>query len=182
MSVRLALFACLVPLAAIFVLSSCSSKDRVSKPDEIGEQVVNLLDEMDDLTMSEFSDYFMSAGDMRKMGENKDLKLDPEVRKALKNTTKNQVKLRHTFMFNRLKRKGRRLGIGWADIKLSDFNYETENPDDSYVLRGALVFRDGKRKFKVRTTSVFDGKNYYLVGLEGLMEYKPEFDNFSDHR
>jgi len=155
-------------------LMSCSSKSSVSEPKEIGAKTVEFLREMDGLILEDFSDYFMTVEEMHEMARNEHLDLDNELRQELKKTTESQLSLRQMFLFNRLKRRGRKLKINWKNIELSNFDFAKDDRNGGSFCSGNLIFSEGKRKFRIKTQSIYNGDAYYLIGLHGLMVMEPE--------
>ena len=107
----------IVVLSSI-LMTSCGAKDRVSNPEDIGEQVIDLLEEMDDLTLAEFEAYFITVEDLHELANNEDLVSVERQQKALLKTSEEYLKQRYKFMYDRLKKSGKKkkLKIGRAHV------------------------------------------------------------------
>jgi hypothetical protein len=155
------------------VLTSCGGeKNKAPTPEEIGAQVLVLLEDMSEITRPEFTEYFISAKEIKGISKNKELVKDEDQRRILSTTTKESMKVRYTFMYKRLKQTGMNLGINWSKIFLKSFDYELEERRGSKFYNGVLVFAYKKRNFSIETSSIFDGNDYILVSVSNLSELK----------
>lgn len=155
-------------LLIIIGLAGCKSKEQVSTPEEIGLQVMEVLEKMTDITRPEFRQYFASANDLHSISKNKKLVKDEEQRRRLKKTTKRVLKVRYHFMHRRLKVLGKRHGINWNRVEFDSFTHKIEEFDGTKFCYGILKFKYKDRIFSVETTSIYDGTHYLLLGIQGL--------------
>lgn len=153
-------------LAALF-LTSCGSGVGVSDPEDVGPQVMDILEEMDDMELEDFDECFMSLEDIRELGENDEVITEQRSRNLLTKMTKDDRSKDIKRSFERLKEKGEDYKITWSDIELDDFVYELETEGGMKICGGELIFKSGNDKYKVRTTSIFDGSDYNLVEIRG---------------
>lgn len=150
------------------VLVSCKSKEKVATPDDIGLQVMGILEDMNNLSRAEFRDFFVSASTLHEIADDKKLVIDEEQRRSLSNTTRKEMKVRYNFMYRRLKSAGKRRGINWERIKFHSFSHKTEKLGGVKFCYGVLEFKYNGRHFSLETTSVYDGSDYLLVGIHNL--------------
>ncbi|GAB5416099.1 MAG: hypothetical protein Crog4KO_13160 [Crocinitomicaceae bacterium] len=160
----------LISMALIFVLNSCSegSVNSAKQPNDIGVQVMDLLNVMGDITKPEFSEYFISAKELKEIAENKDLGIEEEQQRIMSTTTREAMKIRYNFMFKRLKRSGKRIGLNWEKAEFVDFNFEIKSQGGAKFCYGELQFKYRNEVFSVNTTSVFDGEKYILSSVDQL--------------
>ena len=72
--------------------------------------------------------------------------------------------------FARILEKGSELKIKWADIEFVDFEYEVEKRRGMKACGGKVTFKSGKKKYNMRSVSIYDGSGYCLVSLGGPYE------------
>jgi hypothetical protein len=155
----------------VFVFFGCQDKESVRSVHEIGDQVIGVLREMDKLTQGEFSQCFASAHDIHTVANNNNLKLDSTTREQMKSVTKGKLKMQYRFMFRRLKRGGRNLGVKWADIEKVSFALEPNTSKGGAIYHGRLIFKSKAQQFELQTSSMYDGKKYVLLSIHSLEEY-----------
>jgi len=152
----------LIVLLTLFI-SSCGSDSSVSDPEDVGPQVMDLLEDLGDLSKEDFRDYFMTLEEVRELGENEDVIKDEDGRNRLTKMTKEDRDKELDRSFSRLIETGSELGIKWSEVEMDDFAYEVETKRGIKSCRGELTFKHGSDKFVVRTISIFDGSDYCLV-------------------
>mmetsp|Transcript_24876 Transcript_24876/g.28757 ORF Transcript_24876/g.28757 Transcript_24876/m.28757 type:complete len:167 (+) Transcript_24876:519-1019(+) len=157
-------------LLAALILVGCKSKEKVSERKDIGPQVMDILEEMKDITRPEFAERFISWNTLQEIAGDKKLVTDEEQRRSMRRATKKEMKVRYNFMHMRLKSKGKRYGINWGDIKFVDFTHEIEKRGGAKFCYGLLTFKFRSSKYSVRTSSVYDGSDYVLASVTDLRE------------
>ncbi len=155
----------------LFVIGSagCNSKEKVSDPEDIGQQAMSILERMNDLTRPEFAEHFISWNDLNTLLPEK-VQNDEEAKRAMFFPTKQEMKTRYNFMHRRLKALGKRFGINWDKISFVAFRHKTEKLGDLTFCYGQLTFKYRSTNFSIETTSMYDGSHYFLSGLSGLRE------------
>lgn len=151
-----------IALLVLFI-TSCGSDSSVSDPEDIGPQVMDLLEELDDMSKGDYSEYFMTLEEVRELGENEDVIKDEAGRNRLTKMTKDDRNKELDRSFSRLIETGSEYGIKWSEVEFVDFAYEVETQRGIKSCRGELTFKHGSKKYEVRTISIFDGSNYCLV-------------------
>ncbi len=158
----------LISIAFTFVLNSCSKKsvNSANQPKDIGIQVMDLLNVMGEITKPEFPKYFISAEELKDIASNKDLGIEKKQSRIMSTTTREAMKVRYNFMFKRLKRSGKRMGLNWEKAEFVDFNYEIKEQGGAKFCYGVLQFKYRSDIFSVSTTSIFDGEKYILSSVD----------------
>lgn len=155
-------------LLTAVTLAGCKSKEKVSEPKDIGPQVMDILEDMNDLTRAEFAERFITWSTLQDIANDKKLVTDEEQRRSLRRTTKKEMKVRYNFMHMRLKSRAKRYGINWDKIKFVSFDHEIEERGGAKFCYGELTFKYRSKKFHVRTSSVYDGSDYVLASITDL--------------
>lgn len=148
-------------------LTSCGSGTSVSDPEDIGPQVMDILEDLDGMSKEDFKEYFMSLEDIRELGEDEDIIKDEDGRNRLTKMTKSDRDEDLDKTFTRLIENGSELEIKWGDVEFDDFSYEVDSNKGLKICSGELTFKEGSDRFKVRTTSIWDGSGYNLIQLRG---------------
>ena len=167
MTLRFLLF--VLPIMALG-LHSCGSKKEAKTSKDIGPQVMQLLNEMGDITKPEFSKFFITSEELKELAESDVIDITEQQQIVMKTITKESMKDRYNFMFRRLKSKGRRVGVNWERAKFVSFKHETVDQGGIKICNGVLKFKYSNREFVVETSSVFDGDIYLLTSVEGLRQ------------
>ncbi len=149
-------------------LSSCGSSTSVSQPEEVGEQVMDLLKDMDDMSLEDFKEYFISLEEIRDMSKDPDLVKDEEGRNRLSKLTKEEYNEGLSRSFSQLVEKGSELKIKWSEIEFEDFTYEVDTQGGLKSCNGKLLFKYDGNSYQVRTYSVFDGSGYSLANVRSV--------------
>jgi len=157
-------------LLTAVTLGGCKSKEKVSEPKDIGPQVMDILEEMNDLTRPEFPERFITYNALQEIANNKKLVTDEEQRRSLRSATKKDMKTRYNIMHRRLKLSGKQYGINWEKIKFCSFTHKIEKRGGAKFCYGKLTFKFRSSKFSVQTSSIFDGSHYALTSISELRE------------
>ncbi|PWL27697.1 MAG: hypothetical protein DCO96_10350 [Fluviicola sp. XM-24bin1] len=157
-------------LALVILVVACDAKGEVSEPEDIGPQVMQILEGLNDISEPEFSEHFITHKQLHEIADNKQLVKDDEQRRSMKSVTKTQVKVRYAFMFQRLQSAGKRYGIDWKDIKFVAFKHKEEEIKGVKFCYGELKFKHRSNSYVIETSSIFDGSSYKLTSIEGLKE------------
>ena len=148
-------------------LASCGSGTSVSDPEDIGPQVMEILEDLDDMSKEEFKEYFMSLEDIRELGEDEDLIKDEDGRNFLTKIEKDEYTEDLERGFTRVIENGSEQGIKWSEIEFDDFSYKIETRNGIKGCDGELTFKHGGDSYQVRTTSIWDGSGYNLLSIKG---------------
>lgn len=148
------------------LLTACGGTS-VSTPEDIGPQVMDVLEGLGDMSKEDFKEHFMTLEEIRELGENEDLVMDEDGRNRLTKMEKSDRDEDLEKSFSRLIENGAELDIEWSEVEFEDFSYEVETDNGIKTCQGDLTFLDGKDKFRVSTISIYDGSGYNLVSLRG---------------
>ncbi|XOV68743.1 MAG: hypothetical protein ACFHU9_06090 [Fluviicola sp.] len=151
-------------------LVACNSEEQVSTPEDIGPQVMKILEELNDITEREFQENFITSKQLQKIANNEQRINDEGQRRSMTSVTKEQMEVRYNFMFQRLKDAGKGFGINWENIKFVSFKHKKEIYRGAEFCSGELKFKHQSRSFTVETYSFYDGSRYILTSLEKLKE------------
>ena len=155
---------------AFIVLTACGPSSRVSEPEDVSDQVMDILEDLDDMSKEDFRDAFMTYDEMQDLAEDTDVITDKDARKRLKKMKESELKKDMDKGFARILEKGSELKIKWADIEFVDFEYEVEKRRGMKACGGKVTFKSGKKKYNMRSVSIYDGSGYCLVSLGGPYE------------
>lgn len=151
----------------LLFITSCGHSPGVSEPEDVGEQVTDILSDLDDMSEEEFGECFMSLEDIRELGEDDDVIKDKDMRNRLTKMTKEDRNKGIERAYERLKEKGKEFKIVWDEIEMDDFSYEVESEKGMKVCEGNLMIKQGGKKYRIRTVSLFDGSDYNLIEMRG---------------
>lgn len=157
---------------AFIVLTACGPSSRVSEPEDVSDQVMDILEDLDDMSKEDFRDAFMTYDEMQYLAEDTDVITDKDARKRLKKMKESELKKDMDKGFARILEKGSELKIKWADIEFVDFEYEVEKRRGMKACGGMVTFKSGKKKYNMRSVSIYDGSGYCLVSLGGPYEVR----------
>ncbi|XOV68744.1 MAG: hypothetical protein ACFHU9_06095 [Fluviicola sp.] len=157
---------------AFIVLTACGPSSRVSDPEDVGDQVMNILEDLDDMSKEDFKENFLSFEEMQELAEDKEVITDADMRKRIKKRKESDYNEDMDKRFSRIIENGSELGIKWSEIEFVDFEYEVEKRGGMKGCGGKVIFKSGGKKFQVNSTSIFDGSGYCLMTLSGPRKYR----------
>lgn len=157
---------CLLLISGVFLVA-CGSDVRVSDPEDIGEQVMDILEDMDDMSKEDFREEFMTVEDIRELGQDEDLIKDEKGRNRLTKITKSDRDKDLDKSFTKIVERGTEYGIKWSDIEFEDFAYEVETKRGVKMCEGKLTFKHNNASYELKSISIYDGSGYCLVQLRG---------------
>lgn len=158
--------------AVALVLASCGSGSRVSKPEDIGPQVMEILEKMDDMNLQDFKECFMDLNDLHELGKNEDVITEKRSRDFMTGVTKEEWDRDKRRIYQKFKERGAEYYIKWSEIELDNFSYEVETNRGMKGCSGNLVFKFRRNTYLVKTTSLFDGDHYNLMEIRGPYKQK----------
>lgn len=153
-----------------FVLAGCSNK--ISEPEDIGPQVIDILADLDDESRQEFAKHFISIKKIHALANDRTSSLDESRRREFLFTSASDLKTRYALMRKGLKIEGERLGVTWSDISKEGFNKRLREYGGTNYVHGELRFRSNGLRFSVSTLSLFDGEEYLLIAIGNLRRLK----------
>jgi hypothetical protein len=154
------------------VLTACGPSSRVSEPEDISDQVMDIITELDDMSKEDFKEEFMSFDEVQDLADDEDLIKDSKVRKQMKKMKESEVNEDYERSFARIIEEGSENKIEWSEAEFVDFEYEVSSNGGMKSCRGKVIFKVGSKKYSMRSNSIYDGSGYCLVRLSGPNEYR----------
>ena len=158
-------------LLIAITLSSCSN-GSLTEPEQIGKHVFGIMKTNSTIGKQSYIDNFISIEEIRELGKNyegeEEFLIDEDTRNELTSMLKEEWIRRIEKDYNRIKEEGARSGIIWQDIEYLDFIYQIANEDGLETNEGELYFIYDGETYKVETGSIWNGKEYLIVGIQGL--------------
>lgn len=154
-------------LSVSVLLVSCGSGTSVSDPEEIGEQVMDIVNDFDDMSKEDFRDRFMSMDEIRELGKNETVVKDENGRNRLTKMNESDRTRDLDRGYDQIKENVARYDIDMAGAEYDDFAYEVKTKRGIKTVRGELYFKSDGKRYRMRTTSIYDGSGYNLVQLDG---------------
>lgn len=156
-------------LAIVVGFSSCGSNSSgVGEPHKIGEQVFNILKDFDATGRQGFVNNFPTIDYMRNLGKTDKLSINMEVRNDITSTSESEWAEQISNNYAEIQKLGKKHNINWNSIEYSDFLYEIENEEGGLkYVEGELHIQHHGEDYKIYTYSLWDGKKYILIQLDG---------------
>lgn len=151
----------------LLALTACSPSSRVAEPGDVGDQVMTIIEDMDDMSKEDFRSVFMTYDEMQDLANNKDAIKENKARKLLKMIDKSQWNDDIDTSFEWIKKNGSRFKIKWSEIQFVDFEYQMDEKLGLKTCSGKVTFKSRGKKYEMNSKSIFDGKGYCLVSLRG---------------
>ena len=156
-------------VAVVFALSACSTHN-IREPEQIGQQVFEILKNISSSSKEDYISNFLSIEEIRELGKNEEVVKDADTRNEMTSMLKEKWISRIEKDYNRIKEKGGKSGIIWNEIQYLNFVYELEDKDGIKGCEGELYFKFSDKSFKIEIASIFNGTEYRLVEIEDLYE------------
>ena len=157
---------------AFIVLTACGPSSRVSEPEDVADQVMDILEDLDDMSKEDFKEHFLSLEEFKEMAEDKEIITDADLRKAIKKRKESEYNEGIEKGFSRIIEKGSELKIKWDEIEFVDFEYEVEKRGGMKGCGGRVIFKSGGKKYSVRSMSIYDGSGYCLMQISSPRKYR----------
>jgi hypothetical protein len=163
----------IIKIAVLFLMLSLLSceKNSVSKPEDVGKKVFEVLKRIDKKTISDYNIQVITYNDFEDLRNNPNTKLG-DYRNELKSYTAEKFKKMTISNFKGIKTDGTHFKIDWK--KIIFLNFEVQNFEFGYPngLLGKTYFKnsDGKEYF-VKSMSFYDGKGFKTIAV-GQLERK----------
>lgn len=157
---------------AFIVLTACGPSSRVSEPEDVSDQVMDILEDLDDMSKEDFKEHFLTLDEMKDLAEDEEVITESELRKAIKKRKESDYNEDIEKGFSRIIERGSELGIKWSEIEFVDFEYEVEKRGGMKACGGNVIFKSGGKKFSVRSMSVYDGSGYCLMQISSPRKYR----------
>ncbi|MDR6760625.1 hypothetical protein J2Y38_000823 [Flavobacterium sp. 2755] len=157
---------------AFFILTlsiiSCDKKS-ISKPEDIGKNVFELLKNIDKKTVADYNLEVITYDELKALANNKKAKLG-DSRSEMQGMTSEKFKSLSLIHLHKIQNGGKKFNIDWSKITYSNFVFDifdSNIPDFGYeskFVKGETYFKntDGKIYF-VKSISYYDGKGYKTV-------------------
>jgi|SRR5690554_3669825 len=155
-------------IAILFAFSACST-NSTREPEQIGKQVFEILKNISSNSKDNYISNFLSIEEIRELGKNEEVVKDADIRNEMTSMLKEEWISEIEKDYNSIKEKGGKSGINWNEIQYLDFVYELTE-DGMKVCEGELYFKFNDKSFKIEITSIFNGTEYRLIGIEDLYE------------
>ena len=159
----------IVLVAMVFAFTACST-NNIKEPEQIGKQVFEILKSLSTKSKADYVSNFLSIEEVRELGKNEKVVTEEKTRNELTSMLKGQWVGRIEGYYNDIKEKGGEYGINWQEIEYLDFVYEIETDDGVKGCKGSLYFKYNDKPYKIKVTSIFNGKEYKLVKIRRLYE------------
>lgn len=150
-----------------FSMLSCK-QNSVSKPEDIGKSVFELLKGIDKKTVTDYNISTITYQELKDLVNNPEAKLG-YYKANLKSLTPEQFTNKSLDNFNAIKDVGEKFNIDWDKIIYSDFKFEVSEFDmypfgQTKAVKGETFFKnsDGKVYF-IKSMSFYDGKGYKTI-------------------
>lgn len=150
------------------LILGCSEK-KIETPEDIGNQVLDILHDLDELSESEYLTHFITADQLHSIARDTNLVKQQAGKIALLSVTQESMKTRNIGDFKMLKQVGKTLKIDWKNIRSLRFEFQTDrfNKGARFCF-GTLTFEHKGKKYSVSTTSIFNGEEYLLTSISNL--------------
>ncbi|MCR9173435.1 MAG: hypothetical protein NXI10_13120 [bacterium] len=155
---------------SFLVLTACGPSSRVSDPEDIADQVMDIIEDMDDMSKEDFRDEFMTFDEFQDLAEDEEVVTEKEARKRIKEMKESDRNEDLDKDFARIVERGSKHKIKWDEIEFVDFEYEVEKDRGMKACGGKVIFKSGSKKYSMSTVSIYDGSGYCLVSLRGPYE------------
>lgn len=157
----------LLLISFLMILSSCN-QDMIKEPEQIGKQVFGILKDISTKNKADYVSNFLSIEEIRELGKNEEVVTEEKTRNEMTSMLKEDWVGRIEGYYNDIKEKGGQYGINWQDIEYLDFVYEIKTDNGIKGCKGSLYFKYKDKPYKIKVTSIFNGKEYKLVKIRSL--------------
>lgn len=157
---------------SVLVLTACGPSSRVSDPEDVADQVMDILEDMGDMSKEDFREEFLTFDELQDLAEDEEAITKSLARKRLKERKESDFNEDLDKSFSRLIERGAEYDIEWDDIEFVDFEYKVDKNDGIKACGGRVIFKSGNKKYTASSVSIWDGSGYCLLSLSGPFKYR----------
>ena len=163
---KLQLIAFVLITSALFI--SCKDSKSVSKPDDLGKYVFDILKDFDNVTKDGYINTILTVEEIKAFGERNAETLDPKAKKSIDRLEKDEYDDRMGRDFNRIKEKAQKAGVAWDAIEYANYEFEERDENGMTSYRGVLTFKHADEAYSVRVIGVLLEGSYKLVRISSM--------------
>lgn len=163
MKILFKLFAILLTVA---ISASCTFDFKtVDNAEDIGPQVFAVLEDMDEMTKSQFRQHFLNIEDIHAMAKNESLGMSKEMSNFFLAQDKKEYDEDMNDNFKKIDKKGTKYGIEWTQIKYVKFTSKIRSKGEIKQCDGEMTFKYRKTPYLVETRSLYNGTGWSLLKI-----------------
>ncbi|MDU1904046.1 MAG: hypothetical protein E6772_04615 [Dysgonomonas sp.] len=153
----------------IFLLSACSERDSIIKPDDCGKHLFQVLKEFDPHDKEKLEKNFISLETIHQIGNDKSLIPNKKRRDRYANMTeqayqKEIINAAYTIIDN----EGYAFSIKWNKIDYVGFVSENQKFSNLESIKGKLVFEYDDKRYDVGCVYIRYDKEWKLAAITGI--------------
>jgi len=145
-------------LFVVFQSFTSCSNNGVTEPEEIGEQVFEILKNITTDSKQEYFENFLSV--------------ESGTKEYFSSLTSEEYYEKMDKNYNRIKAEAGETGIKWKEIEYLDFTYRINSGDVGKECWGELFFQYDNTSYSIKTRSFFYKNTYRLTNIYDLDRYK----------
>lgn len=159
-----------VLIILIVTFISCDKNNKITNPNEIGQQVFNVLQNLQSTTKEDFQEYFLEIDQIRGLARDDRFELTENFKNELTSVSKEDYQNIISEKYNTLKESAIFNEITLKDINYLDFIYKTKISDGLTIIEGTLYFKYKNKTYFTESEHVHLIDQFTPVEFGQIME------------
>lgn len=159
-----------ITLCLILILVSCKTAivTTADKPEDIGNQVHEIVKQIPTSTQDKFQTYFLKIEELRTFVNKPEMKINQKAKNKITSWPKDEYYADIVKKYDKIKESASSHEIDLSRITLEDFTYKVKEENGLKFCEGVLHFSYKKVSYTIEGTSIYTQNGYELFRIGKL--------------